>query len=392
MGMKNLAPHALLLTILVLGGGLVGLPVAGRAANMANYFVYVGPYTGPKSQGIYVYKFETASGKLTALGLAAESTNPSFLVIHPNDRFVYAVNETQEFHGQKGGGVSAFAMNPKTGRLTFLNSVPSGGVDPCYVAIDHTGKYAMIANYTSGSVAVFPILPDGRLGNASAFVQHYGHGVNPERQEGPHAHSINPSPDNRFAIAADLGLDKLLVYRFDATRGTLTPDDPPFAEVPAGSGPRHFAFHPSGRFAYAIGEMGSNVTAFSYDATGGVLHPLQTISTLPKDYKGRNDCAEVQVHPNGKFLYGSNRGHESIAVFAIDPEKGTLTQVEIVPTQGKEPRNFGIDPTGSYLIAANQNTNTLVVFRIDADTGRLTATGQVVEVQAPVCVRFAPMP
>jgi len=390
--MNNPIPHALLLTILISGAAFAAMPRAGKAASMANYFVYVGTYTGPKSQGIYVYKFETATGKLTSLGLAAESTNPSFLVIHPNERFVYAVNETSEFQGRKGGGVSAFSMNAKTGKLTFLNSLPSDGVDPCYVALDHTGKYAMIANYTSGSVAVFPILPDGRLGKATAFVQHKGHGVNPERQEGPHAHSINPSPDNRLAIAADLGLDKLLVYRFDAAHGTLAPDNPPFAQAPAGSGPRHFAFHPSGRFGYAIEEMGSSVTAFSYEAATGVLHPLQTLSTLPKDYKGRNDCAEIQVHPNGKFLYGSNRGHESITVFAIDQEKGTLTPVEVVPTEGKEPRNFGIDPAGTYLIAANQNTNTLVVFRINQETGRLTPTGEKVEIQAPVCVRFAPMP
>ena len=391
MDMNNPASRTLLLTILTLGAGLVA-PVAGRAAKMANYFVYVGTYTGPKSQGIYVYKFETATGALTPMGVAAETTNPSFLVIHPNQRFVYAVNELQEFEGKKGGSVSAFSMNVKTGRLTFLNALPSDGTDPCYVALDHTGKYAMIANYTSGSVAVFPILPDGKLGKATAFIEHKGHGVNPERQEGPHAHSINPSPDNRFAIAADLGLDKLLVYRFDAGKGTLSPDDPPFATVPAGSGPRHFAFHPSGQFAYTIGEMGSNVTAFSYDARGGVLHPLQTISTLPKDYKGRNDCAEVQVHPSGKFLYGSNRGHESIAVFTIDQEKGTLTPLEYVPTQGQEPRNFGIDPTGTFLIAANQNSNSLVVFRIDANTGHLTPTGQKLEVQAPVCVKFTPMP
>ena len=388
---NNARSTILLLTLFATCAGLVCAGGAERDRPMGNYLVYIGTYTGPQSQGIYVYKFETSSGSLTPLGLAAEAANPTFLVVHPNHRFVYAVNEIGNSGGQKTGAVSAYALDRKTGHLTLLNQVSSGGIDPCHISLDRTGKYALVANYTSGSVAAFPLLADGRLGNASAFVQHTGHGVNRERQEGPHAHSINLSPDNRFAIAADLGLDELLVYRFDATKGTLVANNPPFVKVPAGSGPRHFTFHPNGKFAYAIEEMGSSVTAFSYDAAGGILHPLQTLSTLPKDFKGRDDSAEVQVHPSGKFLYGSNRGHDSIAVFAIDAAQGTLTPVEYVPTEGKEPRNFGIDPTGAYLIAANQNSNTLVVFRIDAKTGRLTATGQVLELQAPVCVKFVPV-
>ena len=379
------------LTLFATCAGLICAGAAEKDRTLGHYLVYIGTYTGPQSQGIYVYKFESGSGRLTPLGLAPESANPSFLVVHPNHRFVYAVNEIGNYEGQKRGAVSAFALDSKTGKLTLLNQVSSGGVDPCYIALDRTGKYALVANYTSGSVVAFPLLADGRLGNASAFVQHTGHGVNRERQEGPHAHSINLSPDNRFAIAADLGLDELLVYRFDATKGTLLANDPPFVKVPAGSGPRHFAFHPNGKFAYAIEEMGSSVTAFFYDAAGGILHPLQTLSTLPKDFKGHDDSAEVQVHPSGKFLYGSNRGHDSIVVFAIDAAHGTLTPVEHVPTQGKEPRDFSIDPTGAYLIAANQNSNTLVVFRIDASSGRLTATGQVLELHAPVCVKFGYM-
>jgi 6-phosphogluconolactonase len=387
--MKKHARSAILfLALFATCAGLICAGAAEKGHTPGHYLVYIGTYTGPQSQGIYVYKFEPGAGRLTPLGLAAESANPSFLVVHPNHRLVYAVNEIGNYEGRKSGAVSAFALDSKTGKLTLLNQVSSGGVDPCYIALDRTGKYALVANYTSGSVVAFPLLADGRLGNASAFVQHTGHGVNRERQEGPHAHSINLSPDNRFAIAADLGLDELLVYRFDATKGTLLANDPPFVKVPAGSGPRHFAFHPNGKFAYAIEEMGSSVTAFSYDAAGGILHPLQTLSTLPKDFKGHDDSAEVQVHPSGKFLYGSNRGHDSIVVFAIDAAHGTLTPVEHVPTQGKEPRNFGIDPTGAYLIAANQNSNTLVVFRIDASTGRLTATGQVLELRAPVCVKF----
>jgi len=358
---------------------------------MANFFVYVGPYTGPKSQGIYVYKYESATGKLTPLGLAAESTNPSYLAIHPNHRFVYAANEIGNFAGQKSGGVSAFAMDRKTGKLTLLNEVASGGIDPCHLMVDKTGKYVLVANYTSGSVAAFPILADGRLGKASSFVQHTGHGINPERQQGPHAHCILLSPDNRFVLAADLGADRVVVYRFDAALGKLTPNDPPYAEVKAGSGPRHLAFHPNGKFLYVNSEMGNIVTVFSYDAAHGTLKELQTISTLPKDFKGQSTTAEIAVHPSGRFLYCSNRGHESLAVYAIDPVKGTLTLVEIVSSGGKEPRSFELDPSGHYLISANQNSDNLTVFHLDANTGRLTPAGQVLEIGAPVCVKFVPM-
>jgi len=242
-----------------------------------------------------------------------------------------------------------------------------------------------------GSVAAFPILADGGLGKATAFLPHTGHSVNPKRQEGPHAHSIYVSANNHFVVSADLGTDKVYVYRFDANKGTLAPNDPPSAAVPAGTGPRHFAFHPNGKFAYVIEEMGSSLTAFSYDAAHGVLAPLETISTVPKDYKGYNDCAELYIHPSGRFLYGSNRGHDSITVFSIDPVKGTPTPIQYVPTEGKTPRSFGIDPTGSYLIAANQDSNTLVVFRIDGKTARLTAAGQKADVQAPICVMFEPI-
>jgi 6-phosphogluconolactonase len=362
---------------------------AEKAKTMGDYLVYVGTYTVQKSsKGIYVYRFDSATGKLTSRGLAAETVNPTFLAVHPNRRFLYAANEISNYGGQQSGGVSAFAIDRGTGKLTFLNEVASRGADPCYVAVDKTGKYVLVANYTGGSVAVFPVREDGRLGAASAFVQHAGSSVNPARQEGPHAHSINLSPDNRFAIAADLGLDELLVYRFDPTQGTLAGNNPAFAKVNPGAGPRHFSFLPSGSFAYVINEMGSTVTAFSYDAAGGVLRALQTISTLPKGFAGQNDDAEVQAHPSGKFLYGSNRGHDSIAVFAIEAGRGTLTPVEHVSTQGKTPRNFGIDPTGSYLFAANQDSDNIVVFRIDPKTGRLTATGQTLEVPSPVCVKF----
>ena len=363
---------------------------ADPASPKGKYFIYVGTYTeeGSKSKGIYAYRFDPAAKEITAIGLVAETINPSFVALHPNHHFLYAVNEVGKYKGQSSGAVSAFAIDRVTGKLTLLNEVPSRGADPCYITLDKSGKHVLVANYTGGSVAVFPVLDDGRLGDASAFVQHQGHGTNPERQEGPHAHSIDLSSDNHFALVDDLGLDQVIAYRFDPAKGSLAPNEPAFAKVEAGAGPRHLAFHPNGKFAYVINEMHSTVTVFAYDSTGGALRSLQTISTLPPGFTGQNDDAEVQVHPSGKFLYASNRGHDSIAVFAIDPTKGTLTPVEDIPTRGQTPRSFEIDPTGSLLFAANQKSNNIVVFRIDAGTGRLTATGQVLEVDSPVCVKF----
>jgi len=355
---------------------------------MSKYLVYVGTYTEQKGKGIYVYRFDPTTGQSTSLGLAAESVNPSFLAVDPSRRFLYAVNEVAKYAGRSSGGVSAFAIDPGTGKLTFLNEVPSGGAVPAHLVVDKTGRFVLVANYGGGSLAVFPILEDGRLGGASAFVQHRGSSVNPRRQEGPHAHSIYLSPDNRFAISADLGLDEVFVYRFDPLKGTLAPNNPPFAKVNPGAGPRHIAFHPSGKFAYVINEMQSTVTAFSYEPASGALHLLQTVSTLPKDFEGESTTAEVEVHPSGKFLYGSNRGHDSIAAFAIDNRKGTLTPIAYVPTLGKTPRNFAIDPTGSYLFAANQDSDSIVLFRINPKSGLLTPTGQVLEVPSPICVTF----
>ena len=363
---------------------------ADSAPAKGKYFVYIGTYTeeGSKSKGIYAYRFDPAAKEITAIGLVAETINPSFVALHPNHHFLYAVNEVGKYKGQSSGAVSAFAIDRVTGKLTLLNEVPSRGADPCYITLDMSGKHVLVANYTGGSVAVFPVLDDGRLGDASAFVQHQGHGTNPERQEGPHAHSIDLSSDNHFALVDDLGLDQVIAYRFDPAKGSLAPNEPAFAKVEAGAGPRHLAFHPNGKFAYVINEMHSTVTAFAYNSAGGALGSLKTISTLPPGFTGQNDDAEVQVHPSGKFLYASNRGHDSIAVFAIDPTKGTLTPVEDIPTRGQTPRSFEIDPTGSLLFAANQKSNNIVIFRIDAGTGRLTATGQVLEVDSPVCVKF----
>ncbi len=354
-----------------------------------NLTAYIGTYTRDGSKGIYAYRFQPSNGRLTEVGLAAETSNPSFLAAHPNGRFLYAANENPM------GAVSAFSIDSQTGHLKLLNTISSKGSGPCHVALDRTGKWLFVANYNSGSVAVLPIHADGSLGEASGFVQHSGSSINRERQEGPHAHVVVPSPDNRYLLVADLGLDEVLVYRFDPVQGTLAPNSPPFAKIAAGSGPRHLAFRSSargndGRFAYALSELAATVTALQYDSKGGTLKEVQTLSTLPGDFKGANSSAEIAVHPNGRFLYASNRGHDSIAIFAIDQGKGTLTSKGFVPTQGKTPRNFAIDPTGAFLFAANQDSNSVVVFRIDQKTGALTPAGNALTVPAPVSIVFVP--
>jgi len=353
------------------------------------FIAYIGTYTTKQSKGIYAFRLETATGKLTPLGLVAESTSPSFLAIHPNGRYLYAANEVNEFGGQKSGAVSAFQIDRNTSKLTFLNSVASRGTGPCHVSVDQTGKNVLVANYESGSVAVLPLEVGGRLHPASALVQHTGSSVNKDRQEAPHAHCILPSPDNHFVLAADLGLDEVLVYRFDPLRGSLMANDPPFGKTPPGAGPRHLAFHPMLPYVYVINEMQCTISTFAYDANRGSLRLKDTISTLPDGYKVTPDdsTAEIRVHPSGRFVYGSNRGHNSIAVFAVDRAEGTLKPVERVSTQGKTPRGFNIDPTGSFLIAANQDSDSLVVFQIDRKTGGLTPAGSV-EAFSPVDVQF----
>jgi 6-phosphogluconolactonase len=379
--------------LLAISFAIISLTISAFAADHGKYIFYVGTYTADdgkatQSKGIYAFRYDAATAEITPLGLAAETTNPSWVVVHPNGNFLYATNELKDYKGLNSGGLSAFSIDHATGKLTFLNEVASRGADPCYASVDRTGKYLLVANYTGGSVAVFPIQQDGKLGEASAFIQHNGHGPNAQRQEAAHAHSIDLSPDNRFAFVDDLGLDELKIYRFDSSKGTLTPNDPPFAKVEAGAGARHFALAPSGKFAYVVDEMGSKVSVFASDLSNGTLHPLQTISTIPADFKGENDDAEIHIHPSGKFLYASNRGHDSIAVFSIDPGKGTLTLVEVTPTQGKIPRSFEIDPTGTLLFAANQKSDNIVVFKIDANTGRLTPTGKVLSVARPVAIKF----
>ncbi len=371
-------------------GGFPAAAAKKKTAMPDKYHVYIGTYTQRGSKGIYRMEMDPATGRLTEPVLAAETASPSFLALHPDGRFVYAVGEVSEFNGEKAGSVVAFSRDPKSGALTLLNRQSSRGTGPCHLVVDRTGKRVLVANYGGGNVAVLPIQQDGSLGPATGFFQHRGTSVNPQRQEGPHAHSINVDRDNRYAFAADLGLDKVLVYRFDAERGTVEPNEPDGASVKPGAGPRHFAFHPSGRYAYVINELGNTVTAFSYDAKRGTLQTIQDITTLPADFKGASYTAEVVVHPSGKFLYGSNRGHDSLAIFRIDEKTGQLTPAGHQPTGGKFPRNFNIDPSGRFLLAANQDGDNLLVFRVDPATGALTPTGQEIKIPMPVCIKFAP--
>ena len=362
--------------------------LAAASKTSKEYLVYFGTYTGKGSKGIYACRFRPSTGKLTPVELAAETVSPSFLAVDPAQRYLFAANEIGDYQNAKSGSVSSFSIDRHTGKLSALNTVASRGSDPCHLTVDKSGNHVLVANYTGGSVAVLPVKADGMLGEASDFVQHLGSSVNPHRQHEPHAHDVVLTPNNRFAIVADLGLDKLLVYRYDLANGKLSPNDPPYGPVKPGSGPRHFALHPNGRWAYVINEIGNTIAAFDWDGDKGSFHELQTIATLPKDFKGENSTAELVVHPSGRYLYGSNRGHDSIAVYAIDPAKGMLTLIEDVPTLGKEPRNFALDPTGAYLFAANQNSNTVVVFRVNPSNGRLTPTGEKVAVVSPVCVTF----
>ena len=375
---------ATVLTLIILASSAV---TSAMGAERGGSLVYVGTYTDHGSMGIYAYRFDGSTGKLVSLGLAAESTEPSFLAVDAGGRYLYAVNETEKYDGKATGAVSAFAIDSKDGKLGLLNQLSSRGEDPAHVVLDRTGKFVLVANYTSGSVAVFPMLKDGRLGEATSFVQHKGSSINVERQNGPHAHAIAFSPDNRFAVVADLGLDQLLVYRFDAAKGTLGAA-PQIVKASPGAGPRHLVFSSDGRFLYVINELQSTVVTYSYDAASGALHELQRVSTLPQGFSGENTTAEIEIGPSGQFLFASNRGNDSIAVFAIDSRLGTLTAVETDSTGGKTPRNFVIDPSGRWLLAANQDSNDVVVFKIDAKSGHLAKTGETVQVPSPVCVRF----
>ena len=365
-----------------------GRPQAAPAAKVGKVMLYVGTYTSGDSKGIYRLHLDLATGALSPAGDPTAAVNPSFLAFHPSQRFLYAVNETGDGPADGSGGVSAFAIDGATGGLTFLNQQPSGGPAPCHLAIDKEGRHALVANYWGGTAAVLPILADGRLGPASAVVRHEGHSVNAERQAEPHPHSINLDPGNRFAFVADLGLDRVVGYRFDGKKGSLARHDAGTVQVTPGAGPRHLAFHPDGRQAYLINELDSSITRLAYDPAAGVMKAVQTVPTLPAGFQGRNITAEIVVHPDGRLLFGSNRGHDSIAIFTIDGATGVLTAAGHQATGGKTPRNFAIDPTGAYLLAANQESDTIAVFRIDRVGGRLEPMGRPVRVPRPVCLRM----
>lgn len=369
--------------------GSVALSVtAALPVGQADTRIYIGTYTGPKSKGIYTSTLNEKTGELTPPVLAGETVNPTFLALHPSQRFLYAANEIGNFEGTKAGSITSFSIKGSNGGLTVLNQASSLGNGPCHLVVDRSGKMVLAANYGGGSVVVLPIHPEGRLEKSTDFKQHQGSSINERRQEGPHAHYIDVDSLNRHAYVADLGLDKILVYDFDATRGMLEPAEVPFVATKPGAGPRHMAFHPNGQFAYLINELDSTVTAYGLDAKEGRLKALQTVSTLPTDFTDQNYPAEIEVHSGGKFLYGSNRGHDSIAVYRIAPKTGLLTLVEHAPTLGKSPRHFAVSPSGRFLLAANQGTDNVVVFRIDPRTGRLKPTGHSIEVGSPVCVRF----
>lgn len=352
-----------------------------------NMHVYFGTYTQDRDEGIFQGRLDLETGELTVVAGFGGVTNPSFLALHPTGEFLYAVAEAGE-----DDGATAFAIDAESGGLTLLNTETSPGRGACHIVLDPPGTTAIVSYYGSGNVASFPIRGDGTLGPAASLIQHEGSSVDPHRQKGPHAHSVNVDTTGRWAVAADLGLDQLLVYEIDDDASTLAANDPPAMNTDPGAGPRHFVFHPSGPWAYVINEMHATVTAMDWNAAAGTLWAKQTIDTLPADYPAgeRRSTAEIVVHPNGQFLYGSNRGHDSLVIYAIDQTDGTLSLVGFSPSGGQEPRNFNIDPTGRWLIACNQNTDDAQVFAVDGETGLLSPVGEPVSVPRPVCVKFLP--
>ena len=355
--------------------------------------VYIGTYTGPKSKGIYLFELKpekppSQNIPLAPMGVAAETRNPSFLVIDSKRNLLFAVNEIDRFEGKASGGVSSFRIDANSGKLTPINQQPSMGTGPCHLTLDRPGKNVVVANYNSGSVAVIPVAPDGRLGEPSDVVQHTGSSVDPARQKGPHAHCARFDPAGRYLFVCDLGLDKVMAYNLDSGKGKLSPLDPPFATVKPGSGPRHIAFRPDARFAYVINEMASSITAFSYDASKGRLHEIETVSSLPPRFQGNNSGAEIEVDASGKFVFASNRGSDSVTAFRIDPAKGALTYVDEQSSGGKTPRHFGIDPTANFMLICNQNSDNILPCLIDHGTGRLRPSGVLASAPSPVCAAF----
>lgn len=351
--------------------------------------LYVGTYTsgsGRNGEGIYIYRMNEKTAELSHFKTITGVQDPSFLAFDPRRRHLYAVNEIEQFEGKPSGSVSAFSVDKKTGDLSFLNRQSTSGAAPCHLIVDEEGRYVLVANYSGGSVAVLPITDAGSLGMVGSLMQHRGSSVNKDRQTGPHAHCVVLDKSNRYALAVDLGLDKILVYKFDEKSGKLQPNNFASVDVLPGDGPRHISFHPSGKFAYVINELSNTIIAFGFDKENGSLKQLQRVSTLPVGFSGKSWTAEVVISPSGKFLYGSNRGHDSIVSFAIDQKTGMLSFIEHVSTQGKHPRHFTIDEDGKFMLVANRDSDSIVSFRIDRDTGRLEATGQVTSVPKPVCL------
>ncbi len=353
-------------------------------------FLAVGTYTRPESfvtgrgLGIYIYQVDPVSGNLTHLSTTGGLINPTYLALAQGKNRLYSVSEISSAAGESGR-VNALAIDPLTHALTHLNSQSSHGFSPCYLSLDPTGRYLLAANYESGNLCILPILEDGRLGQASDVVQLHGSGPH-ERQEGPHAHMIRSGPRGQFLFAVDLGSDRIFSYRLDREKGKLIPADPPWLQLQPGTGPRHLAFHPNGRFAYVVGELNSTVTLIHFDDQRGLLQVQQTLSTLPVDYPGHNQSAEIQLAPSGKFIYVSNRGHDSLAIYAVDQATGRLSLTGHEPTRGKVPRHFAIDPSGGLLLVANQDSDSIAVFKIDVNSGELEATGHLIETPSPVCL------
>lgn len=369
--------------------GVLGIRRGAGSLGKEERFAFIGTYTSDgRSQGIYRLVLDTATGGLRLDGLAAKSADPSFLALHPNGRVLYAVNELSEFGGKPTGAVSAFRVGRESGALTPLNQLPSHGKSPCYVSVDRTGHTVLVANYETGSIATFTVRQDGRLGIARTIVQHEGHGPNEDRQKGPHAHCILTDPNNRYVLAADLGVDGVLIYQFNERTGSISTVANGVATKP-GAGPRHLVFHPTGKFLYVVNELDSTLGVYNYDGDHGSLEQVQVTAASPGG-TAANFPADVHVASSGRFLYASNRGDDTIAVFAIDPASGQLTAVQQVATGGKWPRNFALDPAGRFLLVANQRSSSIVSFRVDGETGRLTPTGSSVDLASPVCIRFRP--
>lgn len=391
-GQQRLENFGVLVLRQALGWLIAALVVFGPGAKAwgDRYWMYIGTYTGGQSRGIYKVDFDSASGAVGQVELVAEVRNPSFLALHPTGKFLYAVGELGEFAGKRVGAVSAFAIEGKTGNLRLLNQQPSGGAGPCHLIVDKTGRWVLVANYSGGTTAVLPIREDGSLGEPVCVRPHKGKSVHPTRQQQPHPHQVWIAEGTNLVLVPDLGTDQVVLYRLNEATGELTPNDPPAVSVPAGSGPRHLAYSPGNRFLFVLNELTTTVSVFRCEDSVPV-QLLETVSALPADFQGENTAAEIVVHPNGRWVFTSNRGHDSIAIFAFDPAAGKLRLQGHVPSGGRTPRNFAVDPSGRWLLSANQQSDVVLLYRIDPERGLLEDTGLRLTVYTPVCIVFQPV-